>query len=166
MEGSLSAALGELDKLDRRASWHFSNPKSGPLLQHYETELPTWHAGYEANCAYIGIEHEGVTGQPLTEVQIANDVALLRWLAQQEGWPGFVRKVSLWEHNEFMATACPSGRIPWARIIEELEDTMSEAEKAELYVLRVLAGVQEALAQKRTQDAANGLKKYLGVVAQ
>ena len=46
------------------------------------------------------------------------------------------------------------------------EDTMSEADKAELYVLRVLAGVQEALAQKRTQDAANAMKVYLGVVPQ
>jgi N-acetyl-anhydromuramyl-L-alanine amidase AmpD len=166
MEGSLSAALGELDKPERRASWHFSNPKSGPLLQHYETELPTWHAGYEANCAYIGIEHEGKAGEPLTEVQIANDVGLLRWLAQQEGWPGFTRHVTLWEHNEFSPTACPSGRIPWARIIADLEDTMTEAEKAELYVLRVLNGMQEALAQKRVQDAVNAAKKWLGVVAQ
>jgi hypothetical protein len=52
----------------------------------------------------------------------------------------------------------------WAEFARE-EDTMSEADKAELYVLRVLAGVQEALAQKRTQDAANAMKVYLGVTA-
>jgi N-acetyl-anhydromuramyl-L-alanine amidase AmpD len=124
MEGSLSAALGELDKLDRRASWHFSNPKGGPLLQHYETEAITWHAGYEANCAYVGIEHEGKAGEPLTEVQLANDIALLRWLSQAEAWPSFTRHVTLWEHNEFMATSCPSGRIPWDRLIAALEAPM------------------------------------------
>lgn len=124
MEGPLAAGLGELDRLDRRASWHFSNPKSGTLLQHFETEAVTWHAGYEANCRYIGIEHEGVVGQVLTESQIANDVALLRWLAQQEGWSSFVRKGTLWEHREFMATSCPSNRIPWDRIIAELEVPM------------------------------------------
>ena len=166
MEGPLSAALGELDKLDRRASWHFSNPKSGPLLQHYETEAPTWHAGYQANCAYIGVEHEGVAGQPLTEVQVANDVALLRWLAQQEDWPSFSRHVTLWEHNEFMQTSCPSGRIPWARIIADLENDMSEQEKIELSLRKAAAGLTKLLADLDFQKVANAMKVYLGVVAQ
>ena len=120
MEGSLAAALGELDNLERRASWHFSNPKSGPLLAHYELEAVTWHAGYEANRLYVGVEHEGVAGQPLTESQIANDVGLLQWLWEKEHWLRFERRLTLWEHNEFMATACPSGRIPWAEIIRRL----------------------------------------------
>jgi len=57
MEGSLEAALGELNRPERQASWHFSNPKAGPLLQHYETEAVAWHAGGAANRLYIGIEH-------------------------------------------------------------------------------------------------------------
>jgi len=138
MEGSLGAALGELDRPSRRASWHFSNPKQGPLLEHYDIGAVTWHAGYEANCKYVGIEHEGVAGEPLTESQIANDVALLRWLAQQEGWVGFKRHVTLFEHSEFMATACPSNRIPWERIVAELEDVMTDAEKAELATRRMM----------------------------
>lgn len=102
MEGGLAAALGELDNPARQASWHFSNPKKGAMLAHYEIEAATWHAGPSANPFYIGIEHEGRAGEPLTENQIANDVGLLRWLAQVEGWPGFTRHVTLFEHNEFM----------------------------------------------------------------
>lgn len=162
MEGSLAAALGELDKPERLASWHFSNPKNGALLQHYETEAATWHAGPTANPFYIGIEHEGVAGEPLTEVQIANDVGLLRWLAEQEGWPGFIRHLTLWEHNEFMQTSCPSGRIPWDRIIAALEDDMSDAEKKELAVLRMMKDLEDTLRKPELPLLANKLA-YLGV---
>ena len=30
----------------------------------------------------------------------------------------------MWEHGWLVATACPSGRIPWGRLIAELEDDM------------------------------------------
>ena len=81
MEGNLQAGLGELDKLTRRASWTFSNPKDGPLLQHYPLGFHTWASGsVEANTAFTSIEHEGVAGEPLTESQIANAVALLKWI--------------------------------------------------------------------------------------
>jgi hypothetical protein len=42
---------------------------------------------------------------------------------------------------------------------------MTDADKAKLYVLTVLQGVYEALAQGRIQHAANALKNYLGVLA-
>jgi hypothetical protein len=132
MEGSLAGGLGELDKPERRASWAFSNPKVGPLLQHYEAEAVTWHGGgIQANTQFIGIEHEGMAGQPLTENQIVNVVGLLRWLAEVEAWPGFVRFLTLWEHRDMTRfgsapTACPSGRIPWERIIGDLEVPMSK----------------------------------------
>jgi N-acetyl-anhydromuramyl-L-alanine amidase AmpD len=170
MEGALEGALRRLDtpydpeNEYTKASWHFSNPKSGLLLQHYETEAASWHAGPRANPYYIGIEHEGKVGEPLTEVQIANDVALLRWLAEEEKWPGFVRGITLWEHNEFMATACPSGRIPWARIIAELEGDMTEADKTELALRRAAANLAKLLADLKFQDVANALA-YIGVRA-
>ena len=144
MEGPLAAGLGELDRLDRRASWCFSNPKTGPLLQHFEHDTVTWHGGgVQANSQFIGIEHEGVAGQQLTENQITNVVGLLRWLGDVESWPGFERQVTLWEHNEMTRfgsapTACPSHRIPWDRIIAELEDDMTDAEKAELATRRMM----------------------------
>ncbi|MCJ7510791.1 MAG: hypothetical protein MUP14_07895 [Dehalococcoidia bacterium] len=43
------------------------------------------------------------------------------------------------------------------------EDTMSEADKAELYVLRILRAAHKALAENKPQDASNALAHYLGV---
>lgn len=161
MEGSLASALAELDRPSRQASWHFSNGKNG-LLQHYEIEAATWHAGPSANPYYIGIEHEGKAGEPLTELQIAQDIGLLRWLAQVEGWPGFTRHVTLFEHNEFMQTSCPSSRIPWARIIAALEDDMSEAEKLELAVRRMMDDLIAAILTGNFQLVSNKLA-FIGV---
>lgn len=126
MVGSYAGALGELDNLTRRASWHFSITKAGLVFQHYDTKAVTWHCGSKReNGLRIGIEHEGGLNpfsEPLTIVQRNASVALVRWLSQSHGFP-LVRKVSLWEHNELAppsdATACPSNRIPWSYYIEE-----------------------------------------------
>lgn len=125
MEGSLAAAHSVLQGAVK-SSWHFSNPKVGPLEQHYPISAVTWHGGSsEANRRFVGVEHEGVAGESLTESQIENDVGLLLWLAENDvqPWPGFIRLDTLWEHNEMTrfgarATACPSGRIPWQEVIE------------------------------------------------
>lgn len=136
MEGSMVAALGELDKVTRRASWTFSNPKVGPLYQHFPLNYDTWASGSaEANQRYTSCEHEGKVGEPLNENQIANDVMLFRWLAEVQEWPGYRRGKELWEHKEAVAvygggaTACPSDRIPWNEIIRRLEnDEVTQAD--------------------------------------
>lgn len=101
-------------------SWHFSVLKDGEIWQHYPLEAVTWHAGKRANVQYAGIECEGFAGEPLTERQFAGLANLILWIAQQERWPEAERSVTLWEHSQFRATACPSGRIPWQRLINVL----------------------------------------------
>jgi hypothetical protein len=131
MVGYFGGAMIELDKLSRRASWHFSVLQDGSVYQHYDTGAVTWHCGSRAwNAKLIGIEHEGGANpydEPLTDIQRDASVALVRWLAYQYGF-SMSRKVSLWEHNEVAppedATACPSHRIPWGYYTEE--DDMTE----------------------------------------
>jgi len=139
MEGSLAAALGELDKLSRQASWTFSNPKSGPMLQHYPVGFHTWASGSDvANVRFTSVEHEGVAGELLTSSQVANDVALLKWMGLDWKRPTTAGdlKATLYEHRECVrfgsaATACPSGRIPWHGILSALqEDDMTDDEIA------------------------------------
>ena len=98
-------------------SWHFTIYQDGAVEQHYPISASCWHAGSGAqNRRLVGVEHEGVVGQPLTDVQAAASVALVRWLAQECGWAGLTRGVTLYEHREVnTATNCPSGRIPWGR---------------------------------------------------
>lgn len=138
MEGPLSAALGELDKLERRASWPFSNPKVGPLLQHYPLESVCWTNGsVDSNFMFVGCEHEGVAGELINENQRHNLADLLTWMnATCPNINGWERGRTLWEHNEMTQfgsdpTACPSNRIPWAQVLALLqEDDMDADEKA------------------------------------
>ena len=129
----------------RRASWHFSVLQDGTVWQHYDTLEVAWHA-QGANATCVGIEHEGgyqPADEPLTPAQLAASVKLVRWLAQEHGF-GLVRKQTLWEHNDWWQTSCPSGRIPWDAYTEE--DTVSEKEAAELREQNAIltAGLREA----------------------
>ena len=101
-------------------SWHFSVYLDGHVQQHYPLETMTWHAKTPANYNYAGIECEGIAGTPVGGVQLDSLVNLLKWQREQEGWTETKRGVTLWEHNEFVATACPSGRIPWDTILAEM----------------------------------------------
>lgn len=120
-EGYLAGIFKTLDLTtglpkDWQKSWHFTIALDGTCYQHYDSASVCWHAGSTANLLYVGIEHEGVAGTPETDEQVAADAKLLGWLGGQEDWPRFEVGSTLHEHNEFMATACPSSRIRWTDI--------------------------------------------------
>lgn len=130
-EGYKSAMRKRLYDVNQPYSWHFSVYQDGTVEQALEIEASAWHGGNKkVNTSLVGIEHEGVAGEPLTEPQEAASVALVRWLALE---CHFSLKrppepsCGLWEHNEVVEwiipnagpTACPSGRIPWEKYLEE-----------------------------------------------
>ena len=81
MVGPLSAALGELGKPERRASWHYSVCQNGTVYAHSADEAQTWHAGSARNNDLTGIEPEGGVNpyaEPLTFAQSEARVALVR----------------------------------------------------------------------------------------
>lgn len=124
MEGGLQGALARLESSDT-VSWHFSVPYTGGVLQHLPLPAVAWHAGAYANKRWAGIECEGRAGEPLTKAQLQGLEDVLWWMATEEQWPGFLLKKdvgTLHEHNWYMATACPSSRIPWETIIRDLVD--------------------------------------------
>lgn len=143
MEGRLQAALGRLESSDL-ASWTFSLGYGGQLFQHYPLSTCCWHAGdYFANTHFWGCETEGRVGEPLTAAQKDTLVRLLLWSAEEEDWPGFVLQKNtgtLHEHNWYAATACPSGRIPWAEIIgrcNAVEERVKTLEGQVAYLIEV-----------------------------
>ena len=142
MEGSLAAALGELDNPARQASWTLSVPLTGAPLQHYELEAVTWHGGSQnANVKYIGIEHEGKAGTPLNAHQTAVTTELsrqIRLLCPAVAANPPQRQVNLWEHRELSSTACPSNRIPWDTIIAGL--TAPAIEEVDMFIIRLSTG--------------------------
>ena len=111
-------------------SWHFTVYQDGSIEQHYDSDAVAWHCGVrpewrrESNATLIGIEHEGVAGQPLTEAQYQASLKVNRRLFETYKW-GEPKRVepgkNLWEHRELSSTACPSGRIPWDRLIADMK---------------------------------------------
>lgn len=117
-------------------SWHLSNLFDGRLLQHYSLFVQCWHAT-AANNSYVGMEHEGrVPNEPtLTDAQVVTARRVIAEIAEWRHWtpsrPSGPLDTShtLWEHREVVrlggtATACPSGRIPWDKILAAPEDEM------------------------------------------
>ena len=100
-------------------SWHFSILYDGSVWQHHDLTSRVWHAGSAwGNQNLIGIEHEGLIGEPLTPAQVKASVTLTRWIARQGGWR-MERGKTLFEHNEVSSTSCPNDRIPWEAYVEE-----------------------------------------------
>jgi hypothetical protein len=165
MEGSYEAALARLFSTERdadgrytdyaAASWIASNCKDGRFVQHYSVFDCAWTSGSRyPNTHFVGIEHEGVAGEPLTDAQVANLVRAIREIAEFKGWeprrptgPSDMT-ATLYEHNECTRwgsapTACPSGRIPWDRILEAVMDAPTKAEFGALFALTLK--LQEAV---------------------
>jgi len=148
-EGLLRILNGPL-----RRSWHFSVLFDGTVLQHYPVTVVTWH-GQAANAFTIGIEHEGTANlQPsLTQAQVESSSRLVREIADFGGFtlrrPFDARDsfATLWEHNELTRfgsepTACPSRRIPWNRIMEELMPEPWPSQKRAIAALfRIVAAI-------------------------
>lgn len=121
-EGSLEAALAVL-RSNTPSSWHFTIDQDGQIYQHYSLTQITWHAGPVANRDYIGIEHTGIAGEPLTGSQLQSLVHLLLACHDALNWGPLAKDSTLFEHNHFMATACPSGRIPWPTLQSLLQNS-------------------------------------------
>lgn len=134
-EGGWAALLNEINHPTRQSSWTFAVRKDGHVVQHYPLESVTWHCGKPGdlhteteligNAALVGIEHEGRAGEPLTSKQIESTVRIsrdLRALTFAGANPPELA-VNLWEHNWISnVTSCPSNRVPWDVILEQLEE--------------------------------------------
>lgn len=133
-EGSLAGLFSVLDG-PRQASWHFSMAQDGTVYQHVDTLDIAWTNGSkDSNTRFWGIECEGGgpgnLGERLTEPQYQALVGVVRWLWETYGLGRYERQQTLWEHNEMTrfgasSTSCPSGRIPWQRLIADLEGNMA-----------------------------------------
>lgn len=121
--GPLAATLGELDSWKTK-SWQFTNDDSG-LYQHYPISDVCWHAGFKANKAYVGVESTG-KDDPLTLRQYDHLLELHLWLKERGVLTVCELRTDLWEHGWLMPTDCPSGRIPWSRLISDLKEEPME----------------------------------------
>ena len=94
-EGYRDTILSLVISPTRQASWICSNMKNGDLFQHYAVSATAWTNGSpDANLRFIGVESEGVVGEPLTEPQVANLRRIAEDCKAYFGWPGLKRPQS------------------------------------------------------------------------
>ena len=144
-EGYEAHIMNVLLDPNRQASWHFTNLYDGRLWQHYPIQAQCWASGAgQPNNNWPAMEHEGVAGQILTAAQVATTARVIKELSALKGWKP-ERQVTLWEHREMVrfgaaATACPSDRIPWAKILALLvgDNAMMTKEQAKLHMFNAL----------------------------
>lgn len=167
----------------RQASWHFTVGYDR-VEQHYPISAHCWHAGdtdndggVAANIDLVGIEHLGVAGEPLTPYQVKMTVEISRFCAKQSGRSRYERfdgwspdERGLWllvEHNEVsnQPTDCPSGRVPWASILQQLEEgeDMADTEaRNRLAAAGIFAQAQAlALQGKKLPDGLEAKIRFL-----
>ena len=141
-QGRQAVAILMFQNPATEVSAHFLFPKVGKPVQMVDSDDPAWHTGGYvaddplpggpgigsfANLYFHGFEFEGGSpgnlSEPLTKNQIDWGIQITRWLREvHESRMIYVRRETLWEHNEVRATACPSGRIPWTKVIAVLEE--------------------------------------------
>ena len=163
----------------RRASWTFSNPKVSQLEQHYPVGFHVWTNGSpDSNVRFIGVENEGVVGEPLTDSQTDNLAELTAWLYRTQEWDVLKLLETLWEHQWMTRfgsapTACPSDRIPWVRIIAKAEKLLEETDMttyklfqtwgpAKTWIIAYVEGVPIYRRWLVTPEGVNKLRAALG----
>jgi N-acetylmuramoyl-L-alanine amidase len=82
MQGSLWGTDSWFRNKAAGASAHFGIGYDGTCFQWVSTDMMAWHA-CNANGYSIGVETEGLSGQPFTNRQISKAAALLHWLHQE-----------------------------------------------------------------------------------
>jgi hypothetical protein len=78
MEGSLAGTDSWFHNPQSQVSAHFGVGKDGTIYQWVGTNNIAWHA-MEANNHSIGVEHEGFSGNKLTDQQVHSTGKILRW---------------------------------------------------------------------------------------
>lgn len=78
MQGSLSGTDSWFHNPKAKVSAHFGVGRDGTVLQWVDTDDRAWHA-VDANDYSIGVECEGLSGEPLTDRQIQQVAHIFAW---------------------------------------------------------------------------------------
>lgn len=82
MQGSLAGTDSWFHNPAAGASAHFGVGNAGTVIQWVDCNNMAWHA-CNANGKSIGVETEGMSGQPFTDRQIVAIARILKWANQQ-----------------------------------------------------------------------------------
>jgi N-acetyl-anhydromuramyl-L-alanine amidase AmpD len=143
MAGTLIGTDAWFNNRNSRVSAHFGVGKNGEIHQYVDIKNTAWHAGnvrnpdwsllipnVNPNLYTIGIEHEGQTGDIITEVQYQSTLTLHRWLIEQLGIiSGSETIIAHHRIDSVNKARCPGTGFPWSRLLANL--TQKESEQVE-----------------------------------
>ena len=142
MQGSMASSDSWFLNIGSQVSAHFGVAKDGSVIQWVDTDNSAWVNGninqpdlsvalidkcsnenIWPNAVTLGIEHEGYTGQPLTEVQYQATLALHRWLLQL--YPQQLKSdrqhiLGHYQWDNVTRHDCPGASFPFDRLISDL----------------------------------------------
>jgi len=132
--GNFPGCLEWMQNPISKASAHYLVTKTGRIIQMVKEGDRAWHGGivnhpnwtlydgYNPNNYTIGIEHEGMPGDGLTEPQYQSSLWLHKFLGEKYGIPidtdhiiGHYRIDSVDRAN------CPGSGFPWERLFKDLK---------------------------------------------
>jgi len=134
MAGTLAGTDAWFNNRDSGASAHFGVGRYGQIHQYVDIENAAWHAGTVKNPSWpllipdvnpnlytIGIEHEGQSGDVLSEAQYQATLALHRWLIGQFTLiPGPDTIIGHYRIDGINKARCPGPGFPWKRLLADL----------------------------------------------
>ncbi len=82
----------------------------------------SWPAGVDPNVYTVSVEHAGMSGRPLTEVQYQASLKLQRWILTQTGLtPTVDTVVGHYRIAPISRAGCPGPAFPWRRLLADLQ---------------------------------------------
>lgn len=175
--GLMPGTLSWLQNLKAQASAHYLVTKSGTIYQMVKDEDTAWHAGIVNNPDWplydgsnpnyytLGIEHEALAGDYLTEEQYQATLWLHRQLVQKWGINinpdhiiGHYRIDSVNRKND------PGPGFPWTRLFKDLKESVviKPVEVDVLMVSKIFKGIiEDNQAYAPVRDLAEGLGRQV-----
>jgi len=173
--GLMPGTLSWLRNPAARASAHYLVTKSGVVYQLVKDEDTAWHAGivnrpdwvlYDGsnpNCYTLGIEHEALAGEVLSEAQYKASLELHRQLVQKYNIPvdhahiiGHCNLDSVNRKND------PGPGFPWDRLFNELTGSDVSASSSEIDIVAGDKSIKGFLQTDKAYGPAREIAMALG----
>lgn len=147
MDGTLAGTDSWFQNPSSQVSAHFGIGKDGSIHQYVDINNKAWAngavnkpnwplliSGVNPNLYTVSIEHEGYTGDTLTEAQYQSSLALHKWLCAEFNIA--LGPDTIIGHNRIDSVNranCPGPGFPWARLFNDLGESDFEMDHAVVY---------------------------------
>ena len=144
--GSFPGCLSWLQNPAAQASAHYLITKTGRIIQMVKEGDKAWHAGsvnkpnwslYDGtnpNLYTLGIEHEGQSGEALTEAQYQSTLFLHKELTLKYDIPiDTDHIIGHYRIDSVNKSKCPGTGFPWNRLFKDLEGGRSDVKKVVVF---------------------------------